>query len=42
MTLRDINVVSAWAEATWEEITANGYFDGKRLGETLTRKKLQS
>ena len=36
MTLRDINVVSAWAEASWEEVAVNGYFDGKRPGETIT------
>lgn len=39
VTLRDINVVSAWAEASWEEVTANGYFDGKRPGETITREE---
>ncbi|MGF6358088.1 lysozyme [Paenibacillus sp. 4624] len=36
---RDINIVSPWAAVTWEEVTANGYFDGTRPGATITREE---
>lgn len=39
VTERDINVPSKWAEAAWEEVTANGYFDGTRPGATITREE---
>lgn len=40
MTERDINQVSTWAAAAWEEATANGYFDGNRPGAPVTREEL--
>jgi hypothetical protein len=39
VTARDINVVSPWAAATWEEVTANGYYDGSRPGALITREE---
>ncbi|WP_082560417.1 N-acetylmuramoyl-L-alanine amidase [Paenibacillus sp. Root52] len=36
---RDINVPSKWAETTWAEVTANGYFDGIRPGAQITREE---
>ncbi|MEY8748643.1 M23 family metallopeptidase [Bacillales bacterium AN1005] len=36
---RDIHVVSPWAAPTWEEVTANGYFDGTRPGSLITREE---
>lgn len=36
---RDVNVVSKWAEETWKEATANGYFDGTRPGAPITREE---
>ncbi|WP_063564811.1 N-acetylmuramoyl-L-alanine amidase [Paenibacillus sp. O199] len=38
--LRDINVLSKWAEVTWKEVTEKGYFDGSRPGSTVTREEL--
>ncbi|MEC0126683.1 M23 family metallopeptidase [Paenibacillus pabuli] len=35
----DINVVSPWAEASWTEAQANGYFDGTRPGAPITREE---
>ena len=40
MTERDINKVSPWAAAAWEEATANGYFDGSRPGAPVTREEM--
>lgn len=37
---RDINVPSKWAETTWKEVTANGYFDGTRPGAPITREEM--
>lgn len=37
---RDINVVSEWAKNDWEEATKNGYFDGTRPGDKVTREEL--
>ncbi|OBZ08938.1 hypothetical protein A8L34_22580 [Bacillus sp. FJAT-27264] len=37
---RDINKVSGWAEATWNEAVANGYFDGTRPGAAITREEV--
>lgn len=39
VTTRDVNVPSKWAAVTWEEVTANGYFDGTRPGATITREE---
>ncbi|NUU74040.1 GH25 family lysozyme [Paenibacillus xylanilyticus] len=39
VTVRDINLVSAWAEASWKEAQANGYFDGSRPGAPITREE---
>lgn len=39
VTVRDINVVSAWAEVFWKEAQANGYFDGCRPGAPITREE---
>jgi len=36
---RDINVASSWAEASWKEAQANGYFDGNRPGAPITREE---
>lgn len=36
---RDINKVSDWASKDWHEATLNGYFDGIRPGDTLTREE---
>lgn len=36
---RDINVPSKWATATWEEMSKNGYYDGTRPGEMITREE---
>lgn len=36
---RDINVVSTWANNDWIEAKANGYFDGKRPGASITREE---
>lgn len=36
---RDINIVSPWAAVTWEEVTANGYYDGTRPGAVITREE---
>ncbi|WP_217506349.1 glycoside hydrolase family 25 protein [Paenibacillus xylanilyticus] len=36
---RDINVPSKWAEASWKEAQANGYFDGTRPGAPITREE---
>lgn len=36
---RDINVVSPWAKTVWEEMTKEGYFDGKRPGAPITREE---
>lgn len=37
---RDINVPSKWAEASWKEAQANGYFDGTRPGAPITREEI--
>lgn len=37
--IRDISQPSAWAEQTWKEAVANGYFDGTRPGASLTREE---
>lgn len=37
--IRDISQPSAWAEQTWKEALANGYFDGTRPGAPLTREE---
>ncbi|MBD7967778.1 N-acetylmuramoyl-L-alanine amidase family protein [Paenibacillus gallinarum] len=37
---RDINVVSPWAKTVWEEMTKEGYFDGKRPGAPITREEM--
>lgn len=37
---RDIDKVSPWAAAAWEEMTENGYFDGKRPGALMTREEV--
>ncbi|NWL90433.1 hypothetical protein DMN77_23050 [Paenibacillus sp. 79R4] len=39
MAERDINQVSSWAAAAWDEATANGYFDGTRPGAPITREE---
>lgn len=39
VTERDINKVSDWAAETWKEATANGYFDGTRPGDQITREE---
>ncbi|WP_069188320.1 lysozyme [Paenibacillus sp. GM2] len=39
MAERDINKVSPWAAAAWDEATANGYFDGTRPGAPITREE---
>lgn len=36
---RDVNVVSPWAAAAWEEMTKNGYVDGSRPGAPVTREE---
>lgn len=36
---RDVNKVSDWAAAAWEEMKANGYFDGSRPGAAITREE---
>ncbi|KEF40387.1 muramidase (flagellum-specific) [Schinkia azotoformans MEV2011] len=36
----DINVISDWAANDWEEALANGYFDGTRPGDKVTREEL--
>lgn len=36
---RGINKVSSWAEKDWKEATENGYFDGTRPGEPITREE---
>lgn len=36
---RDINVPSPWAESSWREARANGYFDGTRPGAPITREE---
>lgn len=36
---RDINQVSDWAAGAWEEMTQNGYIDGMRPGDTMTREE---
>ncbi|WP_342576450.1 glycoside hydrolase family 73 protein [Paenibacillus sp. FSL M8-0142] len=36
---RDINVVSPWAAAAWEEMKKNGYVDGSRPGAAITREE---
>lgn len=36
---RDINKVSEWAKKDWDEAVANGYFDGSRPGESITREE---
>lgn len=36
---RDINVVSPWAAAAWEEMTKNGYIDGSRPRASVTREE---
>ncbi|WP_433581238.1 GH25 family lysozyme [Paenibacillus amylolyticus] len=40
VTVRDINVPSEWAEAAWAEVTAIGFFDGKRPGAVITREEI--
>lgn len=37
---RDVNVVSDWAKQDWEEAVANGYFDGTRPGDYMTREEV--
>ncbi|MEC1714773.1 peptidoglycan recognition protein family protein [Schinkia azotoformans] len=37
---RDINGVPDWAAKDWEEAVANGYFDGTRPGDNVTRAEL--
>lgn len=37
---RDINKVSDWAKKDWEEATVNGYFDGTRPGDNMTREEM--
>ncbi|WP_068782000.1 lysozyme [Paenibacillus sp. GM2] len=39
MAERDINKVSPWAAAAWDEATENGYFDGTRPGAPITREE---
>ncbi|MDD9314206.1 hypothetical protein ACOSZF_22380 [Cytobacillus firmus] len=39
MAERDVNEVSDWAAASWKEAQANGYFDGTRPGDNLTREE---
>lgn len=36
---RDIQIVSPWAAAVWDEMTKNGYFDGSRPGAPITREE---
>ena len=38
VTERDVNQVSDWAAKDWAEAKANGYFDGKRPGASITRR----
>ncbi|WP_433946221.1 hypothetical protein [Paenibacillus sp. SN-8-1] len=37
---RDISKVSPWAADAWEEVTKNGYFDGSRPGDVMTREEV--
>lgn len=37
--LRDISIVSSWAETSWKEAKANGFFDGTRPGAPITREE---
>ncbi|MCA4756342.1 N-acetylmuramoyl-L-alanine amidase [Mycolicibacterium fortuitum] len=37
---RDINVVSPWAAAAWEEATKKGFFDGSRPGAPIAREEM--
>ncbi|MED1863207.1 N-acetylmuramoyl-L-alanine amidase [Fictibacillus nanhaiensis] len=37
--MRDINVVSSWAKKEWDEAKLNGYFDGTRPGDNITREE---
>ncbi|MDR9857829.1 glycoside hydrolase family 25 protein [Paenibacillus sp. VCA1] len=39
MSERDINKVSAWAAEAWDTMTKNGYVDGTRPGDTMTREE---
>lgn len=36
----DVNVVSPWAAANWEEMIKNGYVDGSRPGAPVTREEV--
>ncbi|MBA9024722.1 N-acetylmuramoyl-L-alanine amidase family protein [Peribacillus huizhouensis] len=36
----DINKVSNWAQSSWDEAVANGYFDGTRPGASITREEV--
>jgi lysozyme len=36
---RDINQVSDWAAVAWDTMTKNGYVDGTRPGDTMTREE---
>lgn len=38
--VRDINVVSHWAAAAWNEAVANGYLDGTRPGAPISREEM--
>ncbi|WP_405131169.1 GH25 family lysozyme [Paenibacillus sp. FSL H8-0317] len=40
VTVKDINVPSKWAAATWEELTKKGFFDGSRPGAPITREEM--
>ncbi|MEC0125362.1 GH25 family lysozyme [Paenibacillus pabuli] len=40
VTVRDINVVSKWAESAWAEVTAKEFFDGSRPGASVTREEM--
>ncbi|MHB0864772.1 glycoside hydrolase family 25 protein [Paenibacillus sp. SEL3] len=40
MEERDVDQVSEWAAAAWEEMKANGYFDGSRPGAIATREEV--
>ncbi|WP_082112527.1 N-acetylmuramoyl-L-alanine amidase [Paenibacillus sp. DMB20] len=37
--VRDIDKVSPWAAAAWENAVKNGFFDGKRPGASITREE---
>jgi lysozyme len=39
VTTRDINVPSKWADTSWKEAVAKGYFDGTKPGALITREE---